>query len=116
MKDYKKYIDENTLRCEASHRGGGIEISLDELLGTEKGFKMGYKMTAFQNYLGGGLLGSIESSYNFEILELSKVNQVKVKKMTDELQRYFHELTNHEGDEWENASFEENQNRPVSAY
>ena len=113
--NYQKYIEDNTIRCEASVRGGGIEIALDDLL-----FRITrnepYKMTAYQNYLGGGLLGSICHSYNFDIGKLSKDNQKKVTAITEELKRYFHNLTNHEGDEWEEASFEENQNRPVSAY
>lgn len=113
--DYIKYIKDNTLRCEASYRGGGIEIALDNLL-----FRVTreepYKMTAYQNYLGGGMLGSICNSCNFEPGKLSKANQVKVKAITDALNRYYHNLTNHEDDEWESASFEENQNRPVSGY
>ena len=29
--DYVEYIEANTLRCEVGYRGGGIEISLDNL-------------------------------------------------------------------------------------
>lgn len=111
-KDYTEYIEQHTLRCEASYRGGGIEIELDELLGKSDG----YAMTAYQNYLGGGMLGSIQHSYNFEPGELSKVNQVKIAAITDQLKRYFHNLTNHEDDEWESESYEHNQLKPGSAY
>jgi len=110
MKKYIEYIEKNTLRCEASHRGGGIEIDLDELLGLED-----YAMTAYQNYLGGGMLGSICNSYNFEIEKLSKARRIKVDKMADVLNRYFHDMTNHD-DEWEGASYEQNQLRSISAY
>ncbi len=99
-------IENNIIRQEVSTRGGGIEISLREL---------GYpddKMSAFQNYLGGGMLGSIANDYTVEgwrdiplFVEVAK-----------ELSRYFHDLTNHEDDEWESATFEENQARAVSAY
>ncbi|MCP3699494.1 MAG: hypothetical protein GY920_13220, partial [Aliivibrio sp.] len=41
------------LRESISPRGGGVEISLDNF-----GYP-GEKMTAYQNYLGGGMLGSI---------------------------------------------------------
>jgi len=109
--DYTKYIEENTIRCEASHRGGGIEIGLDELLNTE-----GYKMTAYQNYLGGGMLGSIGNSYNFDNDKLSKAKQAKVEGVSEALNRYYHGLTNHEGDEWEETTYEQGQNRPESAY
>lgn len=111
-KDYTQYIEDNTLRCEASYRGGGIEIGLDELLKKDDG----YCMTAYQNYLGGGLLGRICNSYNFKLEEPSKANQAKVEAISEQLKRYFHNLTNHEGDEWEEETFEENQLRkPVSA-
>lgn len=109
--NYHDYIEANTLRCEASGRGGGIEIGLDDLLGTE-----GSKMTAYQNYLGGGLLGRIQNSYNFDIDPLTEEQKTKVREVSDALNRYFHALTNHEDDEWESASYEENQRRPASAY
>jgi len=108
--DNKEYIKKNIVRCEASYRGGGIEISLDELLGLED-----YKMTAYQNYLGGGMLGSIANSYNFSIKELPETKQEKVRKITDTLNRYYHDLTVH-NDEWENCTYEQGQNKPVSAF
>lgn len=110
--DYNQYIEEHTLKCEASYRGGGIEISLDNLLGTEDDLCM----TAYQNYLGGGMLGRICHSYNFELSSLSKKRQKQVEKITEELKRYFHNLTNHD-DEWESETYEQNQLRkPASAY
>lgn len=45
-------------RFNYSPRGGGIEISLDTA-----GFEGGF-MTAYQNYLGGGMLGCICNSCN----------------------------------------------------
>lgn len=107
--NHTKYIEDHTLRCEASYRGGGIEISLDDYLG---GY--GFAMTAYQNYLGGGMLGSIQNDYNFDLEALSPAKQRKVAKMADALNRYFHDLTNHEGDEWEETSYEAGQLRPSS--
>jgi hypothetical protein len=109
----REYIENNTLRCEAGYRGGGIEISLAELLKADK--YEDYCMTAYQNYLGGGMLGSIGNSYNFDLEALPKTQKEKVEKITDELNRYYHELTNHD-DEWENTSYERGQLRPESAY
>jgi len=43
-------FEEITLRLEISSRGGGIEIDL-----TRKGFP-NQKMSAYQNYLGGGIV------------------------------------------------------------
>lgn len=108
--DYIKYIEENTLRCEASYRGGGIEIDLEPLLGGD------YAMTAYQNYLGGGMLGSVQNSYSFDVSKLGKRNQAKLEKVTDALNRYFHNLTNHSEDEWESTDYESGQLRPASAY
>ena len=111
MKNYKEYIENNTLRCEAGYRGGGIEISLEDLLGIEDTC-----MTAYQNYLGGGMLGSICNSYNFDRSKLSKTRIAKIEAITDALNRYFHSLTNHD-DEWEGTDYETLQvSRPRSAY
>ena len=111
MKNYTKYIEDHTIRCEASGRGGGIEIDLFDLLNYT-----GAKMSAYQNYLGGGMLGAIASSQNFNPGLLGKKNRRLFEEIKEELKKYFHNLTNHEDDEWENASFESNQQRPVSAY
>ena len=49
-----KRIEQSIIRKEVSPRGGGIEIALK---------KWGYpngKMTAYQNYLGGGMLGRVD--------------------------------------------------------
>jgi hypothetical protein len=110
--NYNKYIKDHTIRCEASPRGGGIEIDCSELFPYIEG-NLG--MTAYQNYLGGGMLGAIASDSNFKN-DIRPTDHKKFEKLELELKKYFHKLTNHEGDEWEEASFEENQRRPVSAY
>lgn len=105
------------LRQKISTRGGGIEISLDNF-----GFK-GHKMAAYQNYLGGGMLGAIQvndtirSQVSNIRLQLEFSNRFsELDEIGERLMRYFHSLTNHDDDEWESATFEENQNRPTSAY
>jgi len=103
------YITANTLRCEVSHRGGGIEIDASEYLKIE-----GARMTAYQNYLGGGMLGSVNSDKNFTTKNKQKSD--RVEKLQTALKQYFHGLTVHDEDEWENCSFEEGQSRPASAY
>ena len=95
-----------TLRLEVSNRGGGIEISLDTL-GYPKG-----RMTAYQNYLGGGMLGSISNDCN----RLYWKDDSKLVEIASQLAEYFHNKTNHSDDEWENATFEQTQNRPSSVY
>ena len=110
-------FEEITLRQELSTRGGGIEIDLKTL-----GFK-GHKMSVYQNYLGGGMLGAIQvndtirSQVSNVRLQLEYSNRFKeLDVIAESLMRYFHELTNHEDDEWESATFDENQSRPNSAY
>jgi len=102
------YIIANTLRCEVSHRGGGIEIDASDYLKID-----GAKMTAYQNYLGGGMLGSVNSSKNFTTSNKQKAT--KVEKLQNALMQYFHGLTVHD-DEWENCMYQEGQRRPASAY
>ena len=101
-------IEDATLRLDYSHRGGGIEISLDTLAKKYTGGKM----TAYQNYLGGGMLGAIQSDCNIKDW---RSNNVLVAQ-SEALKQYLHDLTNHEGDEWEEQSYEQNQNMPTSAY
>lgn len=94
-----------TIRAKISSRGGGVEIDL-----TSEGFE-GVKMTAYQNYLGGGMLGKINSDCNKPDWE----SNGKLVSISDNLKKYFHTLTNPDG-EWESSSFEVNQNRPTSTY
>ncbi len=99
-------FEEITLRLQASGRGGGIEISLDTL-----GWK-GVRMTAYQNYLGGGMLGKIGSDCTLRDFR----DNDQLKAISEQLMQYFHSLTNHEDDEWESQTFTQNQNMPVSGY
>lgn len=104
-----QYIKDHTIRCEASYRGGGIEIDLGDYLAPA------YMMTAYQNYLGGGMLGSIQNSYNFDLGYIPPKQQAKVRDITEVLNKYYHGLTNHD-DEFEETTFEQCQTRPASAY
>lgn len=98
-------FEEITLRQEITTRGGGIEISLDTL-GHE-----GEKMTAYQNYLGGGLLGAVTNDCTVENWQADK----KLVEAAEELRKYFHSLTNPE-EGWESMSFEQNQKMPIAGY
>lgn len=95
-----------TLRKEISSRGGGIEISLDTL-----GFK-GVKMTAYQNYLGGGMLGRVENSCTISDWK----TEPKLVEIAEQLRKYFFSLTNPDEEYWEHTTFEQNQSMPISAY
>lgn len=109
------YIEDNTLRLDASYRGGGVEIDLQDWLGGIEKYE-GYCMTAYQNYLGGGMLGQICHAYNFDYDTLPKTKKILVDRITETLKQYFHNLTNH-NDIWESESYEHNQiKKLVSAY
>jgi hypothetical protein len=98
-------IQENIIREKITFRGGGVEISLNSV-----GFE-GEKMTAYQNYLGGGMLGRIANDCTIKNWR----DNSELVKIADELSRYMFEVTNPEGD-WESTTYEQNQNLPISAY
>jgi len=100
-----------TIRKKITSRGGGIEIDLTSL-----GYP-GEKMTAYQNYLGGGMLGAVCSDctvhHKYKFIEESMASDLD--RISTQLKAYFHSLTN-PVDCWESTSFEQNQSLPVSAY
>ena len=104
-------FSEVTLRLEVSSRGGGVEIDL-----TRFGFK-GEKMSAYQNYLGGGMLGRVQANDTIRAYNkpCTEKQAAKLDKIAERLKKYFHELTNPDT-EWEGQTYEKNQNMPVSAY
>tara|TARA_R110002020_G_scaffold325866_1_gene541600 strand:+ start:593 stop:889 length:297 start_codon:yes stop_codon:yes gene_type:complete len=93
------------LRQKYSSKGGGIEIDL-----TPFGYE-DEKMTAYQNYLGGGMLGSIGNDCTIIDWETDD----KLVDISKHLSMYFHSLTNPD-DEFEGMSFEKRQSLPTSAY
>ena len=100
-----------TLRLNISSRGGGIEINLTKL-----GFK-GDKMTAYQNYLGGGMLGRICSDNTLRASgkNCTEEQKERLNYISEELKKYYHTLSNPDT-EFEGCSYEENQRLPISAY
>lgn len=93
------------LREQITSRGGGVEIDL-----SQHGYP-GQKMTAYQNYLGGGLLGRVDNDCTIE----DWTQDPKLCDIADKLRRYFHSQTNPEGG-WETFDYETNQQLPISAY
>ncbi len=94
-----------TTRSKITSRGGGIEVDLSGL-----GWP-GVRMTAYQNYLGGGLLGRVENDCMISDWRTEK----RLVEIAEQLREYFHNLTNPDT-EWESRTYEENQNMSLSAY
>jgi hypothetical protein len=91
------------LRESFSTRGGGVEISLSKL-----GKKYAdERMTAYQNYLGGGMLGSIQNDCTIDGWSLDE----KLVKTARQLRLYMYEAIHGESD-----GFEVNEMMPASAY
>ena len=117
-KSYKKFIEENVIDIDASRRGGTIKINVVELfpeIETENAI-----MGASQNYLGGGMAGSIGGGAMFMPEDLKDDKQRKVfHELIEQIKRYFHAVTNdmaEDWDEWGAGEFEQIQARSHSAY
>ena len=74
-------VAENITREDFSYRGGGVEMDLTAF-GYEDEF-----LSAYQNYLGGGMLGSIGNSCTVEGWR----NVENLVGLAEELKEYFQE-------------------------
>lgn len=99
-------FEEITLRKLVTPRGGGIEISLDSF-----GYE-GHRMTAYQNYLGGGMLGRVDNDCSIE----NWFEDDKLSEIAEELRKYYFNLTNPPEDTWEHQTYEQNQMQRVRGY
>jgi hypothetical protein len=93
-----KGIEKAIIRFEYATRGGGIEIDLT---------RFGYpdeKMSAYQNYLGGGMMGGIANDSTITTWK----NYPKLVKIAKALTKYFAEETEQD--------IEELNGMPISAY
>ena len=111
-RDWKQFIEDNTIEIDVSHRGGIVKVDVSSLFPNVDNAIAG----ASQNYLGGGMLGKIEGRRNFKLEDLTEEELGLYQEFTEEVKRYFHELTRYSGDEWEDMSYEKNQEMPRSAY
>lgn len=93
-------FDTYTLREQITSRGGGVEIDLTKLGYPEQ------KMTAYQNYLGGGMLGSIGNDCTIPNWQ----NDEKLQDIALQLSKYYHGKAN------PGTLFEEVQLLPLKAY
>ena len=101
------------LRFVYSSRGGGLEISLSSF---GKDFK-NEKMSVYRNYLGGGMLGKINSSNTIEaynsFVDLDLVNELS--SIAKELKKYFFDMIYDNRDK-SGSIFEQVQKRSLRAF
>lgn len=110
--NYRKYIEEHTMDLDYSHRGGIIKVDVSYLFPNIFNAIAG----ASQNYLGGGLLGKVESGRNFKLEDLTEKERKIYEEFSEEVKKYFHELTNENLDEYSQTDYEVNQGMPKSGY
>ena len=60
--ELRSYIGQHIIRIDVSRRGGGVEVDVSELFPEHENARV----TAYQNYLVGGMLGRIMNDANFE--------------------------------------------------
>ena len=98
-------IKNSIIRSKITQRGGGIEIKLDNF-----GY-IGEKMTAYQNYLGGGILGKVCNDCTIK----NWTNDGKLCEIAEELKKILFYETNPD-DAWGRQTYEQNQKYSESAY
>lgn len=74
-----KKLERNILREQFSNRGGGVELDL-----TEYGYD-DERLSAYQNYLGGGLLGRVANDSTVKDWE----KDPKLVKLAGDLRKYY---------------------------
>ena len=79
--EFEMSIQENITREEISHRGGGVELDLSDF-----GYKDEY-LSAYQNYLGGGMLGGICNDCTVEDWRMDE----KLVRLAERLSEYYQE-------------------------
>jgi len=72
-------IQDSITREEFSHRGGGVELEL-----TDFGYEDEY-LSAYQNYLGGGMRGAVANSCTVEDWQMDE----KLVRLAGELREYY---------------------------
>lgn len=95
-------LDTDVLRQKTSSRGGGVEISLT---------RFGYAdelMSAYQNYLGGGMLGKIANSCTIGGWETDET----LSEIATALGKYYYDQTQSD----QSQDYEATQRLSVSAY
>ena len=114
--DAREFIEGHIISEDVSYRGGSLKVDVSELF--ETGDEPAI-MGAYQNYLGGGMAGAIQTGRQFDISGFNKKQAKLYETMSEACKRYFYDLNAGGGDEYmvENVnSYKQNQKLPVSGY
>lgn len=94
-------IVNHVTQCDISYRGGTLKIDVSSIFPDVSDPVMG----AYQNYLGGGIAGSIQGAAMFTPDELSEKDQVTFHALLERIKRYFYELNQGGGDEYMHENY-----------
>lgn len=119
--DAMEFIENNLIDADISYRGGSLKVDVSELFNTGDEPAI---MGAYQNYLGGGMAGSIQAGRQFDISRFSKKNLALYEIMAEACKRYFYNVNNGGGDDYMQnevtgsmaGGYEKLQKMPVSGY
>ncbi len=127
--NYRQFIQENTKDCDISYRGGSLKVDLSGLFTQTSLNKIEASgeepiAGAYQNYLGGGMAGSIQSGRSFDTGLLTAGDYKKYEAFAEACKRYFYHINNGGGDDYmqenvtgqEAGGYEATQRLPVSGY
>jgi hypothetical protein len=128
--DLPEYIENHIIDCDISYRGGTLKVDVSGLFSQdsidaveEAGETL--EAGAYQNYLGGGMAGSIQSGRSFDASLLTKEDQELYKLFSEAVKRHFYNINNGGGDEYMQdcvtghdavGGYEKLQKLPVSGY
>jgi len=96
-KTARAFIVAHVINADVSYRGGSLKVDVSELFNTGDEPAI---MGAYQNYLGGGMAGSIQTGRQFDISGFSKKDLKTYETMSEACKRYFYDLNNGRGDEY----------------
>jgi hypothetical protein len=113
MKNIKKNIadsfdiEANLIECDVSYRGGTLKVNVSEVFPRllQKRAEDGtcdieLVMGAYQNYLGGGIAGSIVGASMFNPDELNAREKKIFFALKERIKRFFYDVNNGGGDEY----------------
>lgn len=94
-------IELHITECRVSYRGGSIKVDVSELFPDVDDPIMG----AYQNYLGGGIAGSIQGGCMFDPRQLDADDRAVFTALSTRIKHYFYSLNEGGGDEYMHENY-----------